>query len=185
MGKDLSTWVGARLYRGPDVHIADHFFFNDHSGQGFGIEFKKTRLAAIFVASTDTTATVPPYFYLNIKTGTPITAMRQRTVLLAEQDFKINENNSITALGEIHRMVDADQEVEIDSIEQILNFPSDHGWVLGARDTWARSHLRFVASLARYNDYAMESLYSPYLEFTGSRRWSYYFGVKAEWWIWN
>ncbi len=95
MGKDLSIWIGARLYRGPDVHIADHFFFNDHSGQGFGIEFKKTRLAAIFVASTDTTATVPPYFYLNIKTGTPSTAMRQRTVLLAEQDFKINKKGSI------------------------------------------------------------------------------------------
>lgn len=24
-GKDLSVWVGSRLYRGPDVHIADHF----------------------------------------------------------------------------------------------------------------------------------------------------------------
>jgi len=31
----------------------------------------------------------------------------------------------------------------------------------------------------------MESLYSPYLEFTGSRRWGYYFGVKVEWWVWN
>jgi maltoporin len=55
----------------------------------------------------------------------------------------------------------------------------------GARDTWARPHLRFVTSIARYNDYAMESLYSPFLEFVGSRRWGYYFGVKAEWWIWN
>ena len=60
----INVWAGSRLYRGPDVHVADHFYFNDHSGQGFGIEFKKTRLAAIFVASTDTTATVPPYFYL-------------------------------------------------------------------------------------------------------------------------
>ncbi len=55
----------------------------------------------------------------------------------------------------------------------------------GQRDTWARPHLRAVVSVARYNDYAMESLYSPYLEFTGSRRWGYYFGVKAEWWIWD
>ncbi len=75
MGKDLSIWVGARLYRGPDVHIADHFYFNDHGGQGFGIEFKNTRLAGIYVASSDTTSTVPPYFYLNIKTGTPSTAL--------------------------------------------------------------------------------------------------------------
>ena len=54
----------------------------------------------------------------------------------------------------------------------------------GQRDTWARPQLRFVTSIARYNDYAMESLYSPYLQFVGERRWGYYFGVKAEWWIW-
>ena len=40
-GSGVSMWVGARLYRGEDVHIADHFYFNDHSGQGFGVEFKK------------------------------------------------------------------------------------------------------------------------------------------------
>jgi maltoporin len=53
----------------------------------------------------------------------------------------------------------------------------------GSRDTWARPHLRFVTSVARYNDYAQETLYSPYLQFTGSEEWGYYFGVKAEWWI--
>ncbi len=337
-GKDLSIWVGARLYRGPDVHIADHFYFNDHSSQGFGIEFRKTRFSALFVASTDTTSTVPPFFYLNIKTGTPSAALRQRTVWVVEQDIELNKNNSLTLLGEFHRMADADSELEIDTIEQILNFPSDHGIVLGVRhmhdfknylpgsfnhlavrygtgianggdgglsktwltygapdtislsfkgayslsvvnhlvinfskkftlngylimtsskgaadtdhksktyfgkevfnrkldftigarneyyineyfhllgevhysqrkdgtdplssvfkisiapifvptgerDTWARPHLRFVTSVARYNDYAMESLNSPYLQFVGERRWGYYFGVKAEWWI--
>ena len=336
----VSLWVGSRLYRGPDVHIADHFFFNDHSGQGFGVEFKKTRLSTIFVGSTDTTSTVPPYFYLNIKTGTPSTALRQRVVVVGEQDFEINEFNRITLLGEFHRMADADGEVEEDSIQQAANFPSDHGAVLGARyfrniknlepgsfndftlrygagianggdggvsrtwltygapdslkqnfqgaysvalvnhavlnfskkytlngyvifthskgaadtnhlattyfgkevynrkydftigfrnehylsdyfhlltevhysqrkdginpwasmlkfsiapvyvptgerDTWARPHLRFVVSAARYNDFAQESLYSPYLEFTGAQEWGYYIGVKAEWWIWN
>ena len=55
----------------------------------------------------------------------------------------------------------------------------------GERNTWARPHLRVVASVARYNDYAMETLYSPYLQFVGEQRWGYYFGVKAEWWIWN
>ncbi len=339
-GSGVSIWAGARLYRGPDVHIADHFYFNDHSGQGFGVEFKKTRLAAIFVSKTDTTSTVPPYFYLNIKTGTPSTGLRQRVVVVAEQDLEINENNDLTFLGEFHRMADADGEVEIDSLETAFNFPSDHGWVLGVRhqhrfknklpgsfnhlalrygsgianggdgglsqtwltygapdslrqnfrgayswslvnhivlnfsekytlngyviftnskgaadtndlaetffgrevfnrkydftvglrnqhylsdyfhlltevhysqrrdglnpwasmlkfsiapvyvptgqrDTWARPHIRFVISAARYNDYAQESLYSPYLEFTGARDWGYYFGVKAEWWIWD
>lgn len=340
LGKGLNIWIGSRLYRGPDVHIADHFYFNDHSGQGFGIEYKNTRFASIFVASTDTTSTVPPYFYLNIKTGTPSTALRQRTVAVIEHDVNINEDNTLTLLGEYHRMPDGDEEVEIDSIEQIVNFPSDDGYVLGIRhhvklkklldgsfndftirygtgianggdgglsktwltygapdtislsfknayslaivnhtvlnisnkhtlnpyliftmskgaadsdhksntyfgkevfnkkvdftfgirdeiyftdffhlltefhysqrkdgqnplasmfkisvsptfvptgkrDTWARPHLRFVSSFARYNDYAMNSLYSPYLEFTGSKRWGTYFGIKAEWWIWN
>jgi len=339
-GSGVSIWAGSRLYRGPDIHIADHFYFNDHSGQGFGVEFKNTRLSTVFVASTDTTATVPPYFYLNIKTGTPSTALRQRVVVVAEQDLKINEKNSLTLLGEVHRMADADGDVEIDSVEQRVNFPSDYGFVIGLkhqhqidnmlpgsfndfsarlgtgianggdgglsktwltfgapdtisqnfngahslaitdhavfnfsnkytlngyvifthskgaadgnglsktffgrevynrkidftvgfrnehylndylhlltelhysqrkdgdnpwasmlkfsvapvfvptgeRDTWARPHIRGVVSVARYNDFAMESLYSPYLEFTGSRRWGYYFGVKAEWWVWD
>lgn len=339
-GKDLSIWVGARLYRGPDVHIADHFYFNDHSSQGFGIEFKNTRFSTHFIASTDTTSTLPPYFYLNIKTGTKSTALRQRSVFVVEHDFKLNDNHTITGLAEFHRMADADSEQESDTSQFAVNFGSDQGFVIGARhqmnlskmtpgsfnhlairygtgianggdggvsqtwktfgapdstalnfkgayslsivnhavlnfsdiytfngyliytrskgaapgnglaptyfgkevynfkedftlgsrnefyfteyfhllgeihysqrrdgdnpiastvkfsvapvfvptgikDTWARPHLRFVASLARYNDYAMETLYSPYLQFVGARRWGYYFGVKAEWWIWN
>ncbi|WP_136481485.1 carbohydrate porin [Cognatitamlana onchidii] len=339
-GKDLNIWIGARLYRGPDAHLIDHFYFNDHSGQGFGIEYKKTRYTQLFVSSTDTTATVPPYFYLNIKTGTPSTALRQRMVYILEHDIDIDDSNRITLLGEYHNMPDGDFDVEIDSIEQRVNFPSDKGFVIGARwhkslkkmkkgsfndltirygsgianggdgglsrtwltygapnleslsfkkayslaivnhavlnlsskntlnpylvltsskgaantnhiaetyfgrevfnrklditigardeiyfsdffhlatelhysqrkdgtnptanvtklsivpiyvptgknNVWARPHLRFVCSIARYNDYAKESLYSPYLEFTGPKTWGTYFGVKAEWWIWN
>lgn len=339
-GKDLNIWIGARLYRGPDVHIADHFYFNDHSGQGFGVEYKKSRFTQIFVASTDTTSTVPPYFYLNIKTGTPSTALRQRTVSILEHGIDINKENRITLLGEFHNMPDGDFDVEVDSITQNVNFPSDKGFVLGARlhstlkklkagsfndftirygsgianggdgglsrtwltygapdletlsfkkaysiaivnhavlnlsdkntlnpylvftsskgaagsntkaetyfgkevfnrkqdftigardelylsdffhlatelhysqrkdgtnpianvtkfsvipiyvptgkkDIWGRPHLRFVASVAKYNDFAKESLYSPYLEFAGPKSWGTYFGFKAEWWVWN
>jgi len=344
LGKPLTIWVGARLYRGEDVHIADHFYFNDHSGQGFGIEYKNTRFATTFVASTDTTATLPPYFYLNIKSGTPSAALRQRVVFNFEHDLKLNDNNRITFLGEFHHMEDADAdfdtEIENDSTDVILNFPSDNGYVVGIRhqldlkkinpgsfnhfslrygtgianggdggisktsltygapdtlslsfkgaysialvnhfllnfsekyalngyvimtkskgaansnhkaityfgkevynrkldftvgfrneffindyfhllaelhysqrkdgenpiasmtkfsiapiyvptgyrNVWARPHFRFVASVARYNDFAKETMYSPYLEFTGPKQWGYYFGVKAEWWVWN
>jgi len=322
-GKDLSIWVGSRLYRGPDVHIADHFYFNDHSGQGFGVEFKNMRISTQFIASSDTSSTVPPFFYLNIKTGTPSAALRQRVILNVEQDLKLNENNTLTLLGEFHRMADAGSGQEIDSIDFDLNFPSDYGLVMGVRYThnlknrlpgsfndfsvrygtgianggdggMSRTWLTYGApdtlslsfkgaySLAivnhmvinfsrkytlngyliltsskgaadsdimsktyfgkevfnrkfdftigarnehyitdyfhlltelhysqrkdgtnplasvtkfsiapilvptgRYNDYAVESLYSPYLQFVGERRWGYYFGVKAEWWIWN
>lgn len=339
-GRPVSVWIGARLYRGEDVHIADHFYFNDHSGQGFGIEYKKTRFNAILVSSTDTSSTLPPYFYLNTKTGTPSLALRGRSVWAIEQDLNLNRRNQLTILGEYHRLQDAgNQEDPSDSLG-ILNYPADYGWVLGfrintmlsnfmegsynnlairygsrianggdggvsrsyltfgapnlitqnfanayswsivnntllnfsdkvslqsyliythskgaadtdneaptyfgrevfnkkedltigarlthyisdkfhlltelhysqrrdgtnplnsmikagiyptfvptgERSVWARPHLRFVFSLARYNDYAMESLYSPYLQFVGAKQWGYYLGIKGEWWIWN
>lgn len=335
----VNVWVGSRLYRGPDVHIADHFYFNDHSGQGFGIEYKGTRFAGIFVASTDTNASVPPYFYLNIGSGTPSTALRQRSVWILEQDLKLNPTNTLTFLGEYHRLGDADADIDIpDTLPDAYNYPSDKGFVLGARLTselsfgktsynrlalrygagianggdggmsrtwltfgapdldntnfkgaystsivdeffiqisprfafncyliytqskgaastnglaetywgrevynrkdelaigfresfnfndkfrligeahyaqrkdgdnpyaqtfklsvaptlvptgnreyWARPEIRFVTSVAFYNSYAQEALYSPYLEFVGPKKVGYYFGIKAEWWIW-
>lgn len=349
-GSGINVWVGSRLYNGPDIHIADHFYFNDHGGQGFGVEFKKSRFAAIFVSATDTTGVVSPYFYLNFKTGTPSAALRQRTVFIGEHDFVLNADNKLTVLGEFHRMADADSEVDNpvnlpenpvnlpEDPEIITNFPSDNGFVLGARlntqfknlgtgsfndlairygsgianggdggvsktyatygapdlddlnfkgayswsivdqtvlnynekntlhayviftsskggadsnhlansyfgdevfnkkidltvgsrnetilsdyfrlltelhysqrkdgvnpiasmmkfslspvyvptgetSTWARPHLRFVVSVARYNDFAKETLYSPYLQYAGPEQWGSYFGVKAEWWI--
>lgn len=340
----VNVWIGSRLYRGPDVHIADHFYFNDHSGQGFGVEFKNTRFSTIFVASTDTSSTLPPYFYLNIQTGTPGLALRQRLVVNLEQDLKINDKQSLTFLGEFHRMGQGESGLEIEPYENendsniILNYPSDYGFVLGMRystkfgadelgqynnlavrygtrlanggdgglsktsatfgapdledlnfkgayslsivdefllslseenaligyliytnskggaktdglaktyfgrevynkkndftlgfrdthyfsdkfhfltelhysqrrdgtedtyamtkislaptfvptgekNAYARPHFRFVVSLAHYNDAAKNGLYSPYLQFTGAKTWGYYFGVKAEWWI--
>ena len=284
---------------------------------------------------------------MNIKTGTPSTALRQRTVLVAEHDIDINKENRITLLGEYHKMPDAhagngiEQPIENEDPEESLqNYDSDYGFVIGARhhinfknmkegsfndfsvrygtrianggdggvsktwatfgapdtiaqnfkgayslaivnhsvfhtsenntinpyviftmskgaaptdglsktyfgkevynkkvdftigardeyyindyfhlitelhysqrkdgtnpiasmlkfsvipiyvptgkkDIWARPHIRFVASVAKYNDFAKETLYSPYLEFTGPKSWGTYFGVKAEWWIWN
>lgn len=135
-GKPLNVWVGARLYRGADIHIADHFYFNDHSGQGFGIEYKKTRFATLMVASTDTSSTVPPYFYLNIATGTPSLELRQRAVFTLEQDFLVHPKHNLTFLAEYHRMSDAKDDsaqVIYDSLDITLNYPSDFGYVIGLR----------------------------------------------------
>ena len=138
-GKDLSIWIGARLYRKGEVHIADHFFFDDHSGQGFGVEYKNTRFASIFVSSTDTTADVPPYFYLNIGDGVANLALRQRNVLTLEHDFQLNNQNTLTGLFEFHRMGGAESDPiptpfeEGDDPDIILNYPSDHGFVYGLK----------------------------------------------------
>jgi maltoporin len=335
--KHVNIWIGARLYRGPDVHIADYRYFNDYSGQGFGVEFKNTRFATLFISSTDTSANYPPYFYLNIATGTPSLAMRQRTAWTIQHDLNLGQGNILTLLGEYHHLGNASSQS--DTVTTQYNFPSDYGLVAGARlettlksfdksynrfairygtrianggdgglsrtwltfgapdlekndfsgaysitlvdeiminqsrkastnayiiytrskgaassdglaesylekevfnrkedftagmrevyfltdkfhllgeihfsqrkdgtedwarctkisfapvlvptgnkDYWARPQIRFVSSVAFYNDYARDHLYSPYLQFTGAKSVGYYLGFKAEWWIWN
>ena len=54
----------------------------------------------------------------------------------------------------------------------------------GKRDVWSRPHFRLVYSLARYNKFATDHLYSPYLAQSGPRTWAHYLGFKTEWWIW-
>lgn len=83
----------------------------------------------MFVASTDTTSTAPPYFYLNIKTGTPSLALRQRTVLVAEHDKALSQDTKLTFLFEYHRMGNPDKT---DTIPD-LAYPGDNGYVFGVR----------------------------------------------------
>ncbi len=152
-GKDLNIWIGARLYRKEEVHIADHYYFDDHSGQGFGIEYKNTRFSSIFVSSTDTSANTPPYFYLNIGDGNANLALRQRNVLILEHDFQLSETNSLTGLLEFHRMGDTrnTQPAPYDSSEVILNYPADHGFVFGIK---LKSKLNKLGQGA-YNNFAL------------------------------
>ncbi len=135
-GKDLNIWIGARLYRTEEVHIADHFYFDDHSGQGFGIEYKNTRFSSIYVSSTDTTANTPPYFYLNIGNGVANLALRQRVVFILEHDFKLNEKSMVSGLFEYQKMGDTELNPKpelFNDPEVILNYPADFGMVFGLK----------------------------------------------------
>lgn len=62
MGSEWSVWVGARFFRGDDIHIADHFYFDDHSSQGFGIQYKNKQFSIMFPGAVDTASSLPPYF---------------------------------------------------------------------------------------------------------------------------
>ena len=334
MGTPWSAWVGARFFRGDDIHVIDHFYFDDHSSQGFGIQHKNTQFSIMFPAAVDTASTLPPYFYNNVVNGTPVLGLRNRSVYILEHSIP-SENGYIKIMGEYHRLADATEEDSIAS----YNYPSDHGYVLGIkykenlntqmpgsfydasvrygkgianggdgggtktfltyggpnletqkfrdawsiaftssvlwnvsrnysvnaygiftksrgasdslnttsdygtrtlfnrktdfaigarntwyikdwlhllhelhfasrtdgtqdpaqmikfsiaptivpngkRDVWSRPHFRLVYSVAHYNKFAADNLYSPYLAQTGSRRWGHYFGVKTEWWLW-
>ena len=75
---------GARFFRGEDIHIIDHFYFDDHGSQGFGVQRKNTQFSIMFPASVDTTSSVPPYFYVNIVNGTPVLGLRNRAVYILE-----------------------------------------------------------------------------------------------------
>lgn len=334
MGSPWSIWVGARFFRGEDIHIIDHFYFDDHSSQGFGIQHKNTQFSIMFPAAVDTASSLPPYFYLNIINGTPVLGLRNRSMYILEHILP-SKTGYLKLLAEYHRLAEGTLE---DTVAN-YNYPSDYGYVLGLkykrnlnttisgsfydvslrygggianggdggssktfltyggpnletqrfknawsvavtgsvlwnmnnnyslnaygfftksrgasdslnmtpdyqgkmlfnrktdfaigarvawyikdwlhllhelnfasrkdgtqdaaqmfkisiaptivpngkRDVWSRPHFRFVYSVARYNKFASENLYSPYLAQTGSRQWGHYFGVKTEWWLW-
>jgi len=334
LGSKWTVWVGARFNRGDDIHIIDHFYFDDHSSQGFGVKYRNTQLSVMFPGSVDTNSSIPPYYYLNIVNGTPVLGLRNRSVYILEQVLPINQGY-VKLMGEYHRLASGD---ETDTIST-NNYPSDYGYVLGVklrkdfvtkmkgsyydlsirygagianggdgggsktfltyggpdlvtqkfrdawsiastgsilwninnhysvnaygfftksrgasdslnktpdyndnllfnrktdfaigargtwfiknwfhllheinfasrkdgtqdpaemvklsiaptivpsgkRDVWARPHFRLVYSVAKYNKFASDNLYSPYIAQSGSKSWGHYFGVKTEWWLW-
>jgi len=333
MGSPWSVWVGARYFRGDDIHLIDHFYFDDHSSQGFGIKYKNTQLSIMFPGAVDTASSLPPSFYLNIVNGTPVLGLRNRSVYILGHIVPV-KNGTIKFLAEYQRLASGSLEDTTTS----LNYPSDFGYVLGAkykknfathlpgsyydlsvrygagianggdgggtktfltyggpnlttnkfknarsvattgsilyninsnyslnaygiftksrgasdslnktadyrgkqlfnrktdfavgargtwyikdwfhllhelnfssrkdgvqdpaqmvkfsiaptlvpngkRDVWSRPHFRLVYSVARYNKFAADNLYSPYLAQTGSKTWGHYFGIKTEWWF--
>ncbi|SIP86865.1 maltoporin [Chryseobacterium sp. RU37D] len=333
MGSDWDVWAGSRWLRYNDVHIADYFYFDDHSATGWGIRHKNTRFSMFFPAAIDTLASnSTPYSYTNIISGAKNLIYRQREVFVLEHTIPFkNDEHKLKLLAEFHTVAKSGKH----SVE---NYPSDNGWVLGAklnsnlktrlpgsfnqislrygsgianggdagntqtwrtygapdevtntykgaysltavehillnlsnrwslnayavytqskggassdnkaidyykreifnkksefntgiratyyfnnwfhilselhyaqrkdgnqdpasmvklvlaptivptaeRSVWARPHIRLIAEVSRYNDQAMNSLYSPFLQQSGAKRFGTYFGVRTEWWV--
>ena len=331
VGSPWTVWAGARYMRYDDVHIADYFYFDDHSSQGFGVKYNKTSFSMFFPAAIDTTSSnVTPYSYANIISGSKVLAYRQREVMVAEHSFNIAKQHSVKLLAEYHYVSAVRKNAD-------PTYPSDYGFVAGAklssqlntkktgsfnqfavrygtgianggdsgstqtwrtfgapnaggkykggysftavehlmlnlsdrislnpyavytlsrggaatngkaidfydreiynkkidlavggrliyyvtnwfhmitelhytsrkegynpeaqmvklalaptivptaeRSPWARPHLRFIAEVARYNNYAKNAMYSPFLEQAGHKRLGTYFGIRSEWWV--
>jgi maltoporin len=134
-GTPWSVWLGARLYRGGDIHIADYFYFDDLSAQGLGIEYGNTQFTILFVSAADTNSTLPPYFYVNTATGTPSLELRQRVVMALMHTYHFKGIHNIKLLAEFQRLADA--SAEIDTLNTVLNYPSDIGWVAGIKHVMA------------------------------------------------
>lgn len=333
MGSDWDVWAGSRWLRYDDIHIADYFYFDDHSATGWGVRHKNTRFSMFFPAAIDTAASnSTPYSYTNVISGSKNLIYRQREVFVLEQTLPFkNTKHKLKLMAEFHHVEKSGEN----SVEQ---YPSDKGWVFGAklntdiattipgsfnqlsvrygtgianggdngntqtwrtygapdeitktykgaysftvvehflwnisnrwslnpyavftkskggsantdkaldyynreifnrktefntgiratyyfnnwfhilsefhyatrkngtqdaasmmklvlaptivptaeRSVWARPHIRFIAEVSRYNDEAMNSLYSPFLQQSGAKRFGTYFGVRTEWWI--
>jgi maltoporin len=127
-GSDWSVWMGARLFRGDDIHIIDHFYFDDHSGQGVGIQRKNTKFSVIFTGSIDTTSTLPPNFYLNIVNGTPTLGLRNRYISVLEHQIQVKKGY-LKLMGEFQRLPSG---IAKDATTQ-YSYPADYGFVLGAK----------------------------------------------------
>jgi maltoporin len=141
------------------VHIADYFYFDDHSTQGFGVSYKKTTFAVLFPGAVDTSSSVPPYFYLNIVDGTPRPGIRGRSIFVGEQLIPFDHGKqSIKLLGELHHLANANLE---DTATQ-YNYPSEIGWVAGVEHTinintpvigsYNQSAIRYGYGIANGND---------------------------------
>lgn len=125
MGSDWSAWVGVRFRRYDDIHICDYFYFDDHSAQGAGVSYKDTEFA-IYMPSSSDSAGVYPYNYEITVDGATNPAIRQRMVFVGEHTLRFQNGNSLKLLGEYHT-------VAANSLNANYSYPSDHGWVLGAK----------------------------------------------------
>jgi maltoporin len=128
MGSPWSAWIGARFFRGDDIHIIDHFYFDDHNSQGFGVQYKNTQFSIMFPGAVDTASSLPPYFYLNIVNGTPVLGLRNRAVYILEHTVPV-ENGYLKLLAEYQRLAKG----TLSDTTTSTNYPADNGYVLGVK----------------------------------------------------
>lgn len=123
--RDLTFWIGARQYRGADIHIADHFYFNDLSGQGAGIKYKGLDTAVLLQ-----TAAVNPFYNADSDGDDEVDVQRQRTIVVTQYTHPFGAgSSSVQGLAELHIVPEASKgsrEIEDGN-------PRDFGWVAGAK----------------------------------------------------
>lgn len=126
--KDLSFWAGARFYRGDDIHIADYYYFNDLSGQGGGLQYKKSKLAILLATNPDSTQSIPSYVYNNLVDGSVRPGLRQRFILALQQEFSMATGGNLHLLAEFHKMSKAKKSESGEN-----TFPANDGFAAGIK----------------------------------------------------
>jgi maltoporin len=127
---NLDIWIGARLYRKQDIHIADYFYFNSLPSQGLGAMYKGLDTAVLITTGAS------PFYQVDMNAGqpmpsTPDMARRLRTMFVAQYALPIGLRSSfVQGLGEIH-VVPQSRKGDIEAPPNVN--PADYGWVAGAK----------------------------------------------------
>jgi len=125
----LDLWLGARLYRKNDIHIADYFYFNSLPSQGLGVLYKNLDMALLVQTGSS------PFFQADLNQGSPAKApdvvQRLRTMLVAQYKVPFGRrSNYVQALTEFHLVPKSQNAVQKAPLH--VN-PTDWGFVVGAK----------------------------------------------------
>ena len=152
----LEIWLGSRLYRKNDIHIADYFYFNRLNGQGAGAIYTHPKFGEIDVAILEQTGS-SNFFRLNAGApgGDPVYPFgyRARTMFIAQYKYPLPMRTSfIQALGEYH-VVPRSQAQDVGTPSNVN--PPDWGAAAGLKlhldfggDSFNDTSIRYGARLA-------------------------------------
>ncbi|HET9626468.1 MAG TPA: carbohydrate porin [Kofleriaceae bacterium] len=148
--KDLDIWIGGRLYRKNDIHIADYFYFNNLPAEGVGVMYKGLDAAVLIQSGSS------PFYTADLGQGGPLptgvtaAAKRLRTILVAEYQYPLGLRSSyVQGLGEVHFVPKSQNEVRAAPVG--VN-PSDYGLVGGVKVHLDLDHDNFSDTAIRYGN---------------------------------
>jgi len=121
---DLKVWAGARFYRGTDVHISDFYYFNNLTGQGVGLQYRKLDVAVLLRTSENNAL-----YNVDLDGDGEGETRRQRTVFVGQYVHEFSERFETHLLSELHLLPASSARLPDGSRARL----SDFGWVLGIK----------------------------------------------------
>lgn len=207
IGRDLSLWVGSRMYRGDDIYLFDYWPLDDINTVGGGLQYHPNvsfragppdRLE--LAAHVGFNRLNNPFQFQEIEVANPVQGAttvdqlnRQRTVTSATAAYVAMPRDGgvgakLKLHGEYHALPKGTRKREDGTFEAL---PADHGFLIGAevgtfgfsKDTRFRRHLnaflRYAKGLAAFDELAPPTSFGPELKTQRANELT--FGVSGNW----
>ncbi len=192
IGRDLTLWVGSRMYRGDDIYLFDYWPLDDINTVGGGLQYRPNvsfragppdRLE--LAAHVGFNRLNDPFQFQEIEVANPVQGAttvdqlnRQRVVASATAAYvAMPRDGGIGAKlklhGEYHALPSGTRKRMDGTLEAL---PADHGFLIGAevgtfgfsRDDRFRRHLnvfaRYAKGLAAFDELAPPTTFGPELK---------------------